>query len=405
MASEDIIDLDLQPSSAGALDILVGAGIDRAAAEQILGIVPVQYNDNPVRTEENSGSDEASRASFEMRMMAMMEGFSQKLNELASKVESTDGATGSGTSTEVPPVPTPSSASTSRTDTSSSAGTSSTDNSSSASTSRTDNSSQVPKHWADRRLDEPLNLPPVHWPDDEESETASNLVEVSPETSSFLQSCFGKPLNNSARQGLRKTVGVPKVDATKCPKMDCVVKGSVSKETKDADTTLAKMQTLVLDAVAPLVHILESAKNGKLTNDTSEKASKLALRLLANASAHIAKERRKNALKDLNKDLLTLVEDEERFANVAPMLFGDGFEKTMKEHVEAMRCIRKSSNNSKSAEPFFWKGRPSGQYYGNGHHRGGGNSHRGRGRYHPYYRGHSGGKENFSRKKPQNSQS
>ena len=79
----------------------------------------MQYNDDPVRTEENSGSNEASRASFEVRMMAMMEGFSQKLNELASKVESTDRATGSGTSTEEPPVPTPSSASTSRTDTSS----------------------------------------------------------------------------------------------------------------------------------------------------------------------------------------------------------------------------------------------------------------------------------------------
>ena len=244
----------------------------------------------------------------------MMEGFSQKLNELTSKVESTDGATGSGTSTEVPPSPTPSS----------------------ASTSRTDNSSHFPMPWADRHLDEPLNLPPVQWPDDEESETAGNLVEVSLETTSFLQSCFGKPLNNSARQGLHKTVGVPRVDATKCPKLDRVVKGSVSKETKDADTTLAKMQTLVLDAVTPLVHILESAKNGKLNNDTSEKASKLALRLLANASAHITKEKRKNVLKDLNRDLLTLVEDEERFANVAPMLFGDGFEKTMKEHVEAM---------------------------------------------------------------------
>ena len=198
------------------------------------------------------------------------------------------------------------------------------------------------------------------------------------------------------------------MDATKCHKLDRVVqpvKGSVSKETKDADTTLAKTQTLVLDALAPLVHILESAKNGKLTNDASEKASKLALCLLANASAHIAKKRCKNALNDLNKDLLTLVEDEE---SIAPMLFGDGFEiKNMKEHVEAMRCIRKSLNSSsKSTEPFFRKGHPPGQYYGNGHHRGGGNSHRGRGRYHPYYRGHSGGKENFSfsRKKPQNSQ-
>ena len=130
------------------------------------------------------------------------------------------------------------------------------------------------------------------------------------------------------------------------------------------------------------MHILESAENSQLMNDTSKKASKLALCLLANASAHITKERRKNALKDLNKDLLTLAEDDDRFASVAPMLFGDGFKKTMKEHVEAMRCIRKSSS-AKTTESFSLKSRPPplGQYYNNRHQHGGGNSHRGHGWY------------------------
>ena len=157
---------------------------------------------------------------------------------------------------------------------------------------------------------------------------------------------------------------MPKVDATKCPKLDRVVKGS---DTKDADNTLAKLQTLMLDAVAPLVHIVETAQSGNLTIDTSVKEAKLPIRLLANASAHVSKERRKTALKDLNKDLLTLVEDDERFGEVAPM---DGFEKTM---------WRRCSNNKN--ESFFRKGRPQGQYH---HYRGGGNNHRGRGRYHPY---------------------
>ena len=40
------------------------------------------------------------------------------------------------------------------------------------------------------------------------------------------------------------------------------------------------------------------------------------------------------------------------------MLFGDGFEKTMKEHVEAMRCIRKTSNTK--TESFFLEGPPPG---------------------------------------------
>ena len=112
---------------------------------------------------------------------------------------------------------------------------------------------------------------------------------------------------------------MPKVDATECPKLDRVVKGSMSKDTKEADNTLAKLQTLLLDSVASLVHILKAAQGGNLTIDTSVKAAKLALRLVANASAHISKERRESSLKDLNRDLVTLMEDNERFADVVPM--------------------------------------------------------------------------------------
>ena len=96
-----------------------------------------------------------------------------------------------------------------------------------------------------------------------------------------------------------------------------VVKGSMSKDL-DIDNTLVKLQTLMLDAVAPSVHIVETAQSGNLTIDTSVKAAKLAMHLLVNASAHVSKERRKMALKDLNKDLLTLAfrgrlrEDDER---------------------------------------------------------------------------------------------
>lgn len=126
------------------------------------------------------------------------------------------------------------------------------------------------------------------------------------------------------------------------------------------------------------MHILEAAQSDTLTIDTSTKAAKLALKLLANASAHISRERRKLALKDLNKDLLILAKDDDIFSEVAPMLFRDGFEKMMKEHVEAMRCIRKTSHSKN--ESFFFSEGPS-QYH---HYHGGGNNHRGRGRYHPY---------------------
>jgi hypothetical protein len=68
------------------------------------------------------------------------------------------------------------------------------------------------------------------------------------------------------------------------------MKGNVSKETKTQDGTAAKLQTLTMDAAAPLVHIIEEAKKGKLTPEVAEKAAKVALDLLGNAAAHQAKE-------------------------------------------------------------------------------------------------------------------
>lgn len=47
---------------------------------------------------------------------------------------------------------------------------------------------------------------------------------------------------------------------TKCPKLDGVVKQNLTKEIRDAESNVAKLQTLTLDAVAPLVHILEEAQ-------------------------------------------------------------------------------------------------------------------------------------------------
>lgn len=103
-------------------------------------------------------------------------------------------------------------------------------------------------------MDEPLDtLPLIQWPD-EETETTGNLVKVSEGTTTFLRSCFRKLLPNAARHSQKKPISVPKVDATKCPKLDQVVKGSICKDTKDAGNTWTKVQTLTLDAVAPLVH-------------------------------------------------------------------------------------------------------------------------------------------------------
>ena len=50
------------------------------------------------------------------------------------------------------------------------------------------------------------------------------------------------------------------------------MKSNVSKDTKDGDGTAAKLQTLMLDAVAPLVHILKEGQKGSLTPQVAMKA-------------------------------------------------------------------------------------------------------------------------------------
>ncbi len=55
-----------------------------------------------------------------------------------------------------------------------------------------------------------------------------------------------------------------------------------------------------------------------------------------------SRDRRKKALKDLNKHVSPLAEDEEMFTEAAPLLFGVSFEKNMKVHLESLKCLRKS---------------------------------------------------------------
>lgn len=58
--------------------------------------------------------------------------------------------------------------------------------------------------------------------------------------------------------------------------------------------------------------------------------------MLGNASANISKEKRKNVVKDLNKDASSLAEDDELYIGAAPNLFRDGIEQKLKTHVEAV---------------------------------------------------------------------
>ena len=135
-----------------------------------------------------------------------------------------------------------------------------------------------------------------------------------------------------------------------------MVKQNLTKEIRDADSNVAKLQTLTLDAVAPLVHILEEAQRGSLTVKTAVDAAGAALAYLGNASAHMTCEPRKQVLRDLNKDLLPHTEDKEAFKGATPLLFGETFERRMKDHLKSLKCLRRSMAPKPGTNQFFSEG-------------------------------------------------
>ena len=103
------------------------------------------------------------------------------------------------------------------------------------------------------------------------------------------------------------------------------------------------MQILVLDATAPLISTLETARKGSLTFRDAAESAQLALKLLGNASANISMEQRRKATTHLNSELMTLVEYEDSYKDSAPLLFGKGFDQRAKDHMEAIKSLEKTS--------------------------------------------------------------
>ena len=70
---------------------------------------------------------------------------------------------------------------------------------------------------------------------------------MSESTQKTIQTAFGRPLHNAARLQTRKAYPFPMTEDTKC-------KQNLTKEIRDTDMNVAKLQTLTMDTLAPVVH-------------------------------------------------------------------------------------------------------------------------------------------------------
>ena len=250
--------------------------------------------------------------------------------------------------------------------------------------------SQSDRHWDDRHSEHCPEDDDVIWPvSDEEGEspqsTGIKLFQVSEKTGNFLKQSFTNTAPNKIRRQWREKLGAPNTPYTACPTLDKIVKSRLSPTTKSRDKTLAKTQALLLDAVGPITYILEEAAKGQLTSKGGLEAAQSALKLLGNASMHITRDRRKNAIESMNPNLIDLAEDDSMFQSAPPLLFGEGFAKKAKERDEELKCLNQATkqktqttnnsykvrnyNNNKDyfqgSRPHYQSQRGGGQFNGN----------------------------------------
>ncbi len=80
------------------------------------------------------------------------------------------------------------------------------------------------------------------------------VIEVSDESAKFLNDCCRQSLTNSHLLEVKNRYSLPKIASTRTPELDSYMKVELSSTAKSADKESARLQTFMLDAMAPLSH-------------------------------------------------------------------------------------------------------------------------------------------------------
>ena len=191
-----------------------------------------------------------------------------------------------------------------------------------------DRTLQPPRIWREVPIDDtPDYNTVITWGDSDDEAgdcpTNTNLAAVSKKTESLVKKACTKRLINSACLQTRNVSPLPQVAATRTPQLDSFIKPEVPQLVKTSDKEWARLQTFVLNALAPLTLLLEiDAKGETISHDQALEAAKAATQLIGNASAQISHVQRSKVLTHLNKSLLPLQEEDTNSEDVAPLYLG-----------------------------------------------------------------------------------
>lgn len=201
------------------------------------------------------------------------------------------------------------------------------------------------------------------YPSDLETPTpGTRIAEVTGETHALLEDKCSARLKKDKRLKSRNAYCLPRVEATKTPKLDGFMKAEISPQAKAFDGQIQRLQSFVLDAVAPLTSIVEANSKGEtISHKQAVNAATAAIELVGNASSQMSHYRRTRIITGLNKTLLPLLDDDKNFKQAAPNLFGSDFAQKSKDLVDQVKAMRSSVRDPKPPGQFFRNIPPNGR--------------------------------------------
>ena len=128
-----------------------------------------------------------------------------------------------------------------------------------------------------------------------------DMRKVLEEMRGFLTRACSRSVSNEARRRCRGRYPLPKVAATKSPNLDPFMRTEVSSSVKADDKELAKIQSFVLDSLAPLTALLEQGQD--MLPDEVWDATSAAVELIGNTNTRISRLRREKIVTCVNKQM------------------------------------------------------------------------------------------------------
>ena len=182
----------------------------------------------------------------------------------------------------------------------------------------------------------------------------TRVADITGETYLLLKSNCSSRANNEKCLKSRNAYSLPRVEATKTPKLGGFVRSEISQQAKSFDSQMQRLQSFVLDSVAPLMAIMETyAKGETVSHKQAVTAATAAIELVVNTSAQLSHYRRTRIITGMSKTLLPLVEDDKHFTEAVPFLFGPDFAQKSKDLIDQVKAMRSSVRDTKPSGHFF----------------------------------------------------